>query len=146
MVSLKADNQLVKCKIANEMGLFGQRKNSIAFKGALALLYFILFGYQLSHKFYQCANSPIRTIKTDQWQCTRNELSSGRGSMYLEHNKVSTLSIDKRYEFNHTFAVPLPATNLRVEYSTKVKQACSEPWCRIPANYVVRPFRGPPSI
>jgi hypothetical protein len=128
------------------MGLFKQRKNSSAFKGALALLYLILFGSQLSYKFYLCANSPIRTIKTGNWQCTSKEPSSGRGSMLLDYKKLSTLSIDKRYEFKHAFAVPPPEISLQVEYSEKRRQVCFEHWYSIPANYIIQPLRGPPSI
>jgi hypothetical protein len=128
------------------MGIFGQRKNSLAFKGALTLLYLILLGSQLSHKFYLCANSPIRAIKAAHRQCASDEPPIGQESMRLKHKNVSTLSIDKRYEFEHTFAVPAPEISLQVEYSEIRTQVFFECWSYIPVTYVIQPFRGPPTI
>jgi hypothetical protein len=146
MLSLKTDNQLINSAIANTMGIFGHRKSSLAFKGALTLLYLILLGSQLSHKFYLCANTPIRTITTEHGECTFDEPSSGRTTIFLNFKKFSALSIDKRYEFEHTFVVPGPEINLRIEYSEITTQVCLESWCCISSNYVAQPFRGPPAI
>src|SRR5579863_8787820 len=133
-------------QIANKMDLFGQRKNRLAFKGALALLYIILFGYQLSHKFYLCANSPIGAIKTAHQQWASNKPPIGQESMRPKPKNASTLSIDKRYEFEHSFAVPAPEISLQVEYSEIRAQVCFDYWYAIPTTYVIQPFRGPPSI
>jgi hypothetical protein len=146
IIYLKLDTEPIKGKIVNAMGFLKQRKNSIELKAALTLFYLILFGSQLSHKFYQCADSHIRAYKADHWRCTSNNLFIGNGSMLLNYKKPFTLSIDKRYEFKHAFALSSPEISLQFEYSERRKLACFECWYSIHANYVIRPFRGPPSV
>jgi len=130
----------------SRMRLLQHRKYSAIFKGIVVLAYLVLLGSQLSRKFYVCANSPSRAFKGRHSQVAHIQLSGHGTPLFLDHKKSSSLSLDKRYEFKHVFALVDPVVYLP-SYILPAKQAFSS-CCRvfIQSYSRVNPLRGPPSV
>jgi hypothetical protein len=91
----------------------------IAIKSALAVIYFAYFTAQLSYKFYVCASFPVFASTALVNRATDSAVDIAiHGSA---DNKA--LSMDKRYNGKHIFALllPLPVINpLPVAYGSEL--------------------------
>ena len=76
----------------------------IAIKIALAVIYFAYFTAQLSYKFYVCANYPVFTSTEPV------DRTAGPAFDIVIHGSPDNkaLSVDKRYNGKHIFALLLP--------------------------------------
>jgi hypothetical protein len=128
------------------MRFFGKEIHRIAFKPVLALFYFILLGPQLSHKFYFCANSPIRAFKYCHSQSTANGQLRPVASALSNVKRYFTLSIDKRYKFNDKFAIRLPEISLQYIYLLWRHEVYFRRPYTTSFIDIIHPLRGPPFV
>ncbi|HVS96030.1 MAG TPA: hypothetical protein VHE54_06070 [Puia sp.] len=104
----------------------------------------ILFAPQLSYKFYVCANSPSWTSGT-HFRATAHQVRVQASSIADEHCRP--LSIDKRYDWKHLFALP-PARSVAAALRRNGPARIAGP---VPALYpgfrsAGPPMRGPPRL
>jgi hypothetical protein len=116
----------------------------VAFKALLALFYLIVLGAQLSHKFYYCANAPIRAFKYQHAQST--EQFRPAGSALSNVKSYFPLSLDKRYEFKGKFAIPAHQICLQSVDLVYSPAPCLKVPYPISPSFIIRLLRGPPSI
>jgi hypothetical protein len=139
-------SQPVTGELENTMSLFRHKKYGFIFKGVLFVLYFVLFGSPLSHKFYLCANFSSRLFKACHCKVAHTEPSVHNGPLLLGHKNISSLSLDKRYELKSTFALVSPEVGLNpvfIDHTGAYNSFCQ---VFVFSNSVVHPLRGPPSV
>lgn len=128
------------------MSLFRHKKYGVIFKGVLFVLYFVLFGSQLSHKFYLCANFSSRPFKACHCKGPHAESSVRNESSLLDHRNISSLSLDKRYELKSTFSLLSPEVGIIPVFIDCKREFNSFRQVFLYSNSVVHPLRGPPSV
>ena len=126
------------------MNFFRHKTYTVAFKGLLVVLYFILFGAQLSHKFYLYANAPTRLLKVYVWEICHQPSTVYSRSVPVHYKIFSSMSLDKRYGVQHIFALFSPALKVGFSYLIVGQETFFR--CRpfIPSYPAVQFLRGPP--
>ena len=115
-------------------------------KGTLVVLYVILFGSQLSDKFYLYANFTSRRIKGCHCKIAHTRPFIHSGSSLLDHQRVSSLSLDKRYEFKAIFALLSPEFTLNTVFVDGKNEFSTFYQVFLPSHFALHPLRGPPSV
>lgn len=128
------------------MGWLRHRKYSAAFKGIVVLVYVILFGSQLSHKFYLCANSPTKAYKHSQSRVEHSQRPGVGINALLVHKRVSSLSLDKRYETQHEIALADPVSYFPTYILPAKQELSSHQPIDTQSYFRINPLRGPPSV
>ena len=98
------------------MSLFNHKERQNICKGIILLLYLGLFGSQLSHKFYICANFSSRLFKHAHSKIVHTKLSIHSSFSLVDHQRNSFLSLDKRYESKPIFGLIAPSIQLSVDF------------------------------
>jgi hypothetical protein len=106
------------------MRLLRHKRNIAASKALLLVVYFILFVSQLSHKFYLCANSPTRLLNIYVWEVSHQASTVDSSPLLLKHKMFSSLSVDKRYEMKHIFALFSPELKVSFSYLENDRGVC----------------------
>jgi hypothetical protein len=134
------------CNFCTAMNILRHKRHIAAFRGLLVMLYFILFVSPLSHKFYLYANSPTRLLKIYVWEVSHQASNVYSHPSLLKHQMVSSLSVDKRYEMKHIFALFSPEFKVSFSYLENDRETCDGCRPSILSCPAVQLLRGPPSI
>lgn len=132
--------------VNNCMSLFTHRKRQTIFKAILLLAYIALFGSQLSHKFYICANFLTHSYKRCHCATPHIRPTLHGNSSIADQRRAALLSLDKRYELKPVFGLITPSFQLGI-VSPDVKKEfalfCPSSYSCIP---VIPSLRAPPSF
>jgi hypothetical protein len=140
------DSQPIKGELIISMSFFSHKKYGTVFKGILVVLYLVLLGSQLSHKFYLCANFSSRVSQGCHCNFAHTQPFSHCGSSLLNHRNTSSFSLDKRYELKPIFALLSLAFSLNPVFVDDKKEFNSFCQVFIPSYFAIHPLRGPPSV